>query len=545
SGDTVAAAMVEHKREIRELSVEIEGLSEQAANLSTEHAALKARIVEIETARDQARQGAHMAELEHVTTEKDLAGIASEMERIAKRVADVDREVLALSQRQDEGSAEERATEQRIDQCRTDLGSSKQQLGTAELSAIEQKDRSMVQATLVTERKVRLAQVREQLEAARSAMARVTTLHAELVMRESRLQAEMNESETGHHETSAQLVTLADSQAIAIQAAEGAHRELDEVRQLLEQIRNALGLHDDELRGLRLMLAEAQEQLRKGEMDSQKLELERGHLIANVRERFRGLDLARVVGDYHARPAPDAEHKRRIEELTRLIDRMGPVNLDAQAEFENEEKRFVDLSAQKLDIEQALLNLEKAIQHMNRESKRRFKETFDAVSELFTATFSRMFKGGRAQLVLTEPDDLLETGIEIIAQPPGKKLASIELMSGGEKALTAASLIFAIFQHKPSPFCVLDEVDAPLDEANVTRYNEAIRAMTHKSQFILITHIKKTMQSVDVLYGVTMGEPGVSRLVSVKVNDQAVSRSERSSSLEEPAPLREASSQVA
>ena len=132
-----------------------------------------------------------------------------------------------------------------------------------------------------------------------------------------------------------------------------------------------------------------------------------------------------------------------------------------------------------------------------------------------------MFRGGRAELSLTDPEDLLGSGVDILAQPPGKKLGNIELMSGGEKALTAVSLIFAIFQHRPSPFCILDEVDAPLDEANVTRYNESIRTMTHSSQFILITHIKKTMQSVDVLYGVTMGEPGVSRIVSVKVNENA------------------------
>ena len=130
-----------------------------------------------------------------------------------------------------------------------------------------------------------------------------------------------------------------------------------------------------------------------------------------------------------------------------------------------------------------------------------------------------MFRGGRAELRLTNPEDLLETGIDIIAQPPGKKLSSIELMSGGEKALTAVSLIFAIFQIKPSPFCILDEVDAPLDEANVARYNDIIRSMTDRSQFILITHVKRTMQLVDVLYGVTMPEAGVSKIVSVKMNE--------------------------
>jgi chromosome segregation protein len=205
---------------------------------------------------------------------------------------------------------------------------------------------------------------------------------------------------------------------------------------------------------------------------------------------------------------------------------MGPVNLDAKAEYEDAERRFSDLTKQKQDIELALEELERAIKHMNRESKRMFRETFDSVNELFKKTFTRMFRGGRAELMLTNPEDLLESGVDIIAQPPGKKLGNIELMSGGEKALTAVSLIFAIFQHKPSPFCVLDEVDAPLDEANVARYNDAIRSMTASSQFILISHVRKTMESVDVLYGVTMGEPGVSRIVSVKVNEKAVQRSE-------------------
>jgi chromosome segregation protein len=266
-------------------------------------------------------------------------------------------------------------------------------------------------------------------------------------------------------------------------------------------------------------------------MAAQRIGLEREHLLTKVRERFRGLDLRRVVGDYHMRMPPDAEQRRRIDELTQLIDRMGPVNLDAKAEHDDAERRFKELNDQKVDIEKALVELEHAIKHMNKESRRRFKETFEAVNDLFKKTFYKMFRGGKAELSLTDPDDLLGSGVEIMAQPPGKKLGNIELMSGGEKALTAVSLIFAIFQPRPSPFCILDEVDAPLDEANVTRYNEMIRNMTHSSQFILITHIKKTMQSVDVLYGVTMGEPGVSRVVSVKVNESSVARSDTRSAL--------------
>jgi chromosome segregation protein len=250
-------------------------------------------------------------------------------------------------------------------------------------------------------------------------------------------------------------------------------------------------------------------------------ELAMEHLVSGVREKFRGLELGRIIGDYHLRPPPDGEIKQRIGELAGLIDRMGSVNLDAMREHAEAEERYTFYTTQKADLDKALADLERAIQQMNRESKKLFSDTFDAVNAKFQEIFPRMFRGGRAELRLTNPEDMLETGIDIVAQPPGKKLSSIELMSGGEKALTAVSLIFAIFTTKPSPFCILDEVDAPLDEANVGRYCEAIRSMTDNSQFILITHIKKTMQMVDILHGVTMGEPGVSRLVSVKVSDAA------------------------
>jgi chromosome segregation protein len=243
-----------------------------------------------------------------------------------------------------------------------------------------------------------------------------------------------------------------------------------------------------------------------------------------VAEKFRGLQLPCVIGDYHLRPPPDDETRARIGELLTLIDRMGSVNLDAVREHAEAEKRYAFYSEQKADLDKALADLERAIAQMNRESKRLFAETFEAVNTRFQEVFPRMFRGGRAALRLTNPDDMLDTGIDILAQPPGKKLSNIELMSGGEKALTAVSLIFAIFQIKPSPFCILDEVDAPLDEANVSRYNEMIRSMTDRSQFILITHVKRTMQMVDILYGVTMQESGVSRLVSVKLNEAADAR---------------------
>jgi chromosome segregation protein len=188
-------------------------------------------------------------------------------------------------------------------------------------------------------------------------------------------------------------------------------------------------------------------------------------------------------------------------------------------EVEEQSERFTYYTEQKADLEAALGDLEKAIHQMNKESRRLFKHAFDGINWRFKEIFPKMFRGGKAELRLTNPDDMLETGIDILAQPPGKRLGNLELMSGGEKAFTAVSLLLAIFRFKPSPFCILDEVDAPLDDANVDRYVEGIRAMTDRSQFIVITHSKRTMQAVDVLYGVTMQEAGVSKLVGVRVGD--------------------------
>src|SRR6202011_4190385 len=155
-----------------------------------------------------------------------------------------------------------------------------------------------------------------------------------------------------------------------------------------------------------------------------------------------------------------------------------------------------------------------------RTSRDRFKQTFEAVNEKFQQVFPRLFGGGRAGLVLVDGGPGMEPGVDVVAQPPGKKLQNVNLLSGGEKALTAVSLIFAIFLIKPTPFCILDEVDAPLDEANVGRYNEMVREMCRTSQFIVITHNKRTMEVADSLYGVTMEEPGISKIVSVKLSQQ-------------------------
>jgi chromosome segregation protein len=243
-------------------------------------------------------------------------------------------------------------------------------------------------------------------------------------------------------------------------------------------------------------------------------------LDEGVMERYQ-LDLARVASDYHLRPLAGETEDKRLAELRDLIERMGAdINLTAIEEFAEVSQRHEFLSTQRDDLESAVDQLARAIDKINKTSRKLFKDTFHAVNETFKQVFPRLFRGGQAFLSLSGGDDvdLLEAGVEIMAQPPGKKNATVEQLSGGEKALTAVALIFSIFLIKPSPFCILDEVDAPLDEANVDRYNEIVREMTDRSQFIVITHNKRTMEVADNLYGVTMQEPGVSKLVSVNLS---------------------------
>jgi chromosome segregation protein len=245
--------------------------------------------------------------------------------------------------------------------------------------------------------------------------------------------------------------------------------------------------------------------------------LELSHLEEQIRERCQA-ELRDELLRFHAERPPGETERRRLEELKAQTDRMGAINLTAIEEYDDLARRHAFLSEQKGDLEASLSDLQKAIGKINRASRERFRETFDRVNEKFQQVFPRLFNGGRAGLVLTEDGDEQQGGVEIFAQPPGKKLQNINLLSGGEKALTAVSLIFAIYLIKPSPFCLLDEVDAPLDDANVGRYNELVKEMAKASQFILITHNKRTMESVDTLYGVTMEEPGVSKLVSVRLS---------------------------
>jgi chromosome segregation protein len=216
--------------------------------------------------------------------------------------------------------------------------------------------------------------------------------------------------------------------------------------------------------------------------------------------------------------AASAGPEEHIVRLRQKIDRLGPVNMMAIDQFDELNTRHQFLTTQKKDLTDSITATQDTIKKIDETSKVRFREAFSAIKENFQGTFSTLFGGGHATIALLDDTDVLESGIEVIASPPGKRLQSVQLLSGGEKALTAIALMFAIFKYKPSPFCVLDEIDAPLDDANIGRFVEMLQSMQEHTQFIIITHSRKTMEIADRLYGVTMEEPGVSKLISIELN---------------------------
>ena len=304
---------------------------------------------------------------------------------------------------------------------------------------------------------------------------------------------------------------------------------------------NATLLHD-QINSQRKQLAALQSQQHKLEVATSRLHHERQTLRERMQEDY-GIDLAETAGseprsrdssstgdsnpmvqspvEKASRPLPfdrDAV-EREIAELRDQINGMGAVNLEALEELESLEARFGKLSQQYQDLVEAKASLERIIQRINIDSRQLFLTTLETIRGHFQDLFRRLFGGGEADIVVDEAEDVLESGIEIVARPPGKEACIISLLSGGEKTLTCVALLLAVFRSKPSPFCVLDEVDAALDESNIGRFIGVLREFLSFTQFIVVTHSKKTMSGADTLYGVTMEESGVSKRVSVRFED--------------------------
>jgi chromosome segregation protein len=516
--ESAVTGVLEQKREIRELEAVMARLDVDVEAALARQIARKQEQADLAQALEEATNSLRQDEMALFGHRKDLDRLNDELRRLAARRAQLDSQSADLARASEDN-------ERRVADAEAGLESDWAAVSAAEETAAELRTRSMALADEVdqavaalTTLKIDATQAAERRQNARDTLERLQSERADHERRSARLATTLAEDEARAETLRADSVKLRDEASLWQAEAEARARAHAERQGALESRQGALAEREAQLRAVRTEVSRLAQTQARLEMRSQEVGLRRTSLQEQITDRYREVTLADVVQDYHLRPLFGTVEEQRATELRGLIERMGEINLTAIEESEELQKRFDFLTTQRADLESAIGQLETAIEKINRTSRKRFRETFDAVDAQFRAVFPRMFGGGKAHLQLTNPDDMLETGIEIIANPPGKKVSqNIELLSGGEKALTAVSLLFAIFLVKPSPFCILDEVDAPLDEANVGRFNQVVREMTDRSQFILITHNRRTMEIADRLCGVTMEEPGVSKLVAVNL----------------------------
>jgi chromosome segregation protein len=301
-------------------------------------------------------------------------------------------------------------------------------------------------------------------------------------------------------------------------------RQKEELSKLIErltkkkhELQNDLNDKESDIKKSNSIYNQKQKELRDFEIKINRLEVTLDNLLLTLNEDYN-ITFEKAKETYKLE-TPEKEARNEVNVLKQKINEYGIVNIGAIEEYDRISKRYNFLNTQRDDLNKAENTLLEIIEEMDSIMKEKFLKTFKSVEEEFKKVFKELFKGGNAELRLTDPSNLLETGIDIIAEPPGKKLQHLSLLSGGEKTLTAICLLFAILKVKPVPFCILDEVEAALDEVNVKNFGEYLKTFKDKIQFIIITHKKKTMEYADVLYGMTMQESGVSKLVSVKLEE--------------------------
>jgi chromosome segregation protein len=508
-----AAGALQKKREIAELGEEVKRVEDTYSEVVTRHYMLQKQMGQVEGVLKGLSKNQHAEELTLASSEKDLHQAGAELSRLRDRKLELERDEAQLAgqllslQIEEEtargevahGAAEQRAREEKLRQMGTELEGAKEmtERHSSELTGI----------------RIKLAALNERKEAARKEMEQLQLAATETEARVAKLAASIEDGEVAAKQLVEQIETCTAHRDLCVAERAELSGQLDAKRQTHEEEIQKVHQEDAALRERRSRMDELTHSLSELSLKGRELELERGHLVDAVRDRWQS-ELELELHRFHMLSIPE-EGEVRLKELRGQVKRMGEINLTAIEECKEVSERFDFLDRQKGDLERSLEQLKEAIAKIDRTSRERFGQTFEVINEKFQQVFPRLFGGGRAGLVLTEEGPSGEQGVEIVAQPPGKKLQSVTLLSGGEKALTAVSLIFAIFLIKPTPFCLLDEVDAPLDEGNVGRYNDMVREMSGQSQFILITHNKRTMEVADTLYGVTMEEPGISKLVSV------------------------------
>jgi len=520
----VGDGLLHKRRELQELAETVQEL-EASLHLATERAQqLAARVQEADTQVKRLLHEEREEELAQLRLERDVGRLQEDLGRIAQRDQVLHHESETLANALGEVEREEQASRDAVAAGEGEQSEREARLRALQGDLLQARERSEAVQAEVTRAKVSAAALAERREGVARSLERLLESRAEVEGRREKLLAEIAQGKERDAALQAKAEVAQAELRQLLADSERLREELGRARAQYEQAQERLRGGDEEVKKAREEARQIGERRGKAELLLQGTRLSLGHVEAQVRERH--LMEIRDVAEARREQAlalDTADAEARTVSLREKIEALGEVSLTAIDEAREVGERHAFLSGQKADLEESIAKLRSAISRIDRASKERFKETFQLVNDRFQQVFPRLFRGGTAELQLVEDpaNPAAEPGVEIVAQPPGKKLASVNLLSGGEKALTAVSLIFAIFLIKPTPFCLLDEVDAPLDEANVGRYNEMVREMSRSSQFIVITHNKRTMEMADSLYGVTMEEPGISKIVSVKLSPQA------------------------
>jgi len=516
SGAPLERSVLTQRRRIRELASVLAQLESQLPREERESETLKQELDQAETKKNLLSAEIHRLELERVRLEHEQRAANQELERLTQSVRALTEEQSDLTatlhlvneeiQRclsTTQARSEEKLERERVlAQKQTACAELRQAVGAAESAVTQSRVRNAALGEKRENTHTNLANRLKLQEATAQEIATCQARRADFQRRRQEIEQALAHTEEALLSSRSELQKLEQQLQTERQKYRGISMQLAEIGEAIKELRPLGESCQEEKSGVQLSLAE------------KRLGLQ--HLAANLREKYDA-DLDTLSVDLSENGPSKVDLVSEIDELRGRLERMGEVNLAAIGEYEELTTRFKFMNQQKEDLEKSIADLQQTIVKLNRVCRLRFKESFEAINEKFEVIFPRLFRGGKAKLVLTDENDYLETGVDIVVQPPGKKLQSITLLSGGEKALTAVSLLFAIFLTKPSPFCFLDEVDAPLDDANIDRFTELITEMSEHSQFVLVTHNKKSMQAAEVLYGITMAEPGVSKVVSVRM----------------------------
>ncbi len=505
------------EREIKELHTRTEQLDAQTGELEERLEALRGEKFETERARDDAQRELYNTHRRQSELAGQLQGHRGKIETARARTEKVSAELDELASTQDQLKSQTSEARARLDEAverMGDLEDRRRSLENERRDLLEAREEARMNAREADEQAHQLAlsleSRRSALTSLEQSLARMDTQLKQVDARRSDIAEQLAQGSDPVAELEAERQTYLDQRLLV-------DKQLVEARRAVEECDSQLRQLEADRHRFEQELAAQREQLSEKKLSVQALDMRAQQLAEAIAES--GLELEALL-ETLADDARPQDWKQELEGLAAKIQRLEPVNLAAIQEFEEQSERKSYLDAQLADLTDAMETLENAIRKIDRETRQRFKETFDKVNTGMQELFPRLFGGGHAYLELTG-EDLLDTGVAIMARPPGKRVSNITLLSGGEKAMTAVSLVFAIFRLNPAPFCLLDEVDAPLDEANVGRFSSMVKEMSEQVQFLFVTHNKATMEAAEQMCGVTMREPGVSRLVQVDLSEAA------------------------